>query len=137
MKVHTRFHFKDEKEVTTLYEFETESEMHESGFLSDHRRTTCFVSGGKYYVGGHFGDEFIETRSALETGINGIVALWDANDDIIYFCKKENYNFPADKVGLYADDVLFLTREVDLFYSVHFEERKCRLKKALGLCECE
>lgn len=54
MKEYTRYHYKDEKQVTVLYEFDTEAEMNKSGLLNDPRRTTCFQSGGKYYVGGHF-----------------------------------------------------------------------------------
>lgn len=54
MKEHKRYYYKDEKRLTILYEFDTEAEMNESGFLNDPRRTTCFESGGKYYVGGHF-----------------------------------------------------------------------------------
>ncbi|GHV06450.1 hypothetical protein FACS1894217_05150 [Clostridia bacterium] len=40
--------------LTVLFEFDTEQEMNESGLLQDKRRTTCFASDGKYYVGGHF-----------------------------------------------------------------------------------
>ena len=56
MRKYDRYHFEaDPPEVTTvLYEFDTEDEMKESGLLLDNRRTTCFVSSGKYYVGGHF-----------------------------------------------------------------------------------
>lgn len=43
--------------ITVLYVFDTEEEMNASGLLKDPRRTTCFVSAGKYYVGGHFETE--------------------------------------------------------------------------------
>ncbi len=39
--------------------------MNESGLLNDPRRTTCFKSGEKYYVGGHF-----EAMKKEITGIN-------------------------------------------------------------------
>ncbi len=63
MTKHKQFHFKgvpgtydaDPKGVqTTVYEFNTEEEMNASGLLNDPRRTTCFTSDGKYYIGGHF-----------------------------------------------------------------------------------
>jgi hypothetical protein len=54
VREHERYYFKDEKQLTILYEFDTEEEMNESGLLNDPRRTACFESGGKYYVGGHF-----------------------------------------------------------------------------------
>ncbi|GHU94377.1 hypothetical protein FACS1894208_05340 [Clostridia bacterium] len=63
MKVHSKYHFKGipgtydadpEGVMTVLFEFDDEAEMNASGLLNDPRRTTCFVSGGKYYVGGHF-----------------------------------------------------------------------------------
>lgn len=54
MKEHKRYYYNGEKQVTILYGFDTEAEMNESGLLNDPRRTTCFQSGGKYYVGGHF-----------------------------------------------------------------------------------
>ncbi len=54
MKEYKRYYCKGEKQLTILYEFDTEQEMNESGLLNDPRRTTCFESGGKYYVGGHF-----------------------------------------------------------------------------------
>ncbi len=57
MKIARKYYYRDEKELTILYEFDTESEMKESGLLDDPRRTTCFVSSGKYYVGGHFKDK--------------------------------------------------------------------------------
>ena len=43
--------------ITILYEFDTEEEMNASGLLDDPRRTTCFMSAGAYYVGGHFEEE--------------------------------------------------------------------------------
>ena len=54
MRVHRHYHYMGETQLTILYEFDTEAEMNESGLLNDPRRTTCFESGGKYYVGGHF-----------------------------------------------------------------------------------
>lgn len=54
MKEHSRYHFQGESALTVMYEFDTEDEMKASGFLDDPRRTTCFMSSGKYYVGGHF-----------------------------------------------------------------------------------
>ena len=54
MRVHRRYHYMGETQLTILYEFDTEAEMNESGLMNDPRRTTCFESGGKYYVGGHF-----------------------------------------------------------------------------------
>ncbi len=54
MKEYRRYYYKAEKLLTILYEFDTELEMNESGLLTDPRRTTCFKSGEKYYVGGHF-----------------------------------------------------------------------------------
>ncbi len=63
MKEHSRYYCKDDPDMTTLYEFETEAEMNASGLLKDPRRTTCFISSGKYYVGGHF-----ETAQGNEGG---------------------------------------------------------------------
>jgi hypothetical protein len=40
--------------MTVLYEFDDEAEMNACNLRNDPRRTTCFVSNGKYYVGGHF-----------------------------------------------------------------------------------
>lgn len=57
MREYRRYHFRDETEITILYEFDTKSEMNASGLLGDPRRTTCFVSSDKYYVGGHFAKE--------------------------------------------------------------------------------
>ena len=54
MKEYDRYYYNGEKRPTILYEFDNEAEMNESGLLTDPRRTTCFESGGKYYVGGHF-----------------------------------------------------------------------------------
>lgn len=63
MKVHKKYHFKGipgtypadpDDLITVLHEFENEAEMTASGLLNDPRRTTCFMSNGKYYVGGHF-----------------------------------------------------------------------------------
>jgi hypothetical protein len=54
MKEYARYHFRDELEVTIVYEFDTEEEMKQSGLLDDERWTTCYMSSGKYYVGGHF-----------------------------------------------------------------------------------
>jgi hypothetical protein len=63
MKIHSEYHFEGIKGtypadppdvITVLYEFDTEEEMNTSGLLHDKRRTTCFMSAGKYYVGGHF-----------------------------------------------------------------------------------
>lgn len=57
MREYSRYHFQNEVQLTVLYEFDTEAEMDASGLLKDPRRTTCFVSAGKYYVGGHFETE--------------------------------------------------------------------------------
>lgn len=57
MNEHSRYHFQNEAQLTVLYEFDTEDEMNASGLLKDPHRTTCFVSAGKYYVGGHFETE--------------------------------------------------------------------------------
>ena len=60
MKEHSRYPAKYEPQdapITILYEFDTEDEMNTSGLLHDPCRTTCFMSGGKYYVGGHFETE--------------------------------------------------------------------------------
>ena len=57
MKEHSRYYFKSETVLTVLFEFDTEKEMHESGLINNPRRTTCFMSAGKYYVGGHFEKE--------------------------------------------------------------------------------
>ncbi len=65
MKEYKRYYYKDEKQPTILYEFDTELEMNENGLLNDPRRTTCFKSGEKYYVGGHF-----ETNKKKITGID-------------------------------------------------------------------
>ncbi|MDR1755226.1 MAG: hypothetical protein LBR74_10110 [Eubacterium sp.] len=63
MRIRRRYHFEGTPGVyepdppgviTVLYEFDTEDEMNESGLLRDPRRTTCFMSSGRYYVGGHF-----------------------------------------------------------------------------------
>jgi len=63
MTEHSRYHFKGipgtypadpEGMMTVLYEFGTKDEMKASGLLRDPRRTTCYVSSGKYYIGGHF-----------------------------------------------------------------------------------
>jgi hypothetical protein len=57
MKEYARYHFRDELEVTIVYEFDAEEEMKQSGLLDDERWTTCYMSSGKYYVGGHFENE--------------------------------------------------------------------------------
>lgn len=57
MNLYTRYHFRDEKEMTVLYEFDSEEEMTASKLLDDPRRTTCFISAGKYYIGGHFEED--------------------------------------------------------------------------------
>ena len=66
MKIHNRYRFKgtpgvyppDPDDVTTvLYEFDTEAAARASGLIDDPRRTTCYMSGGKCYVGGHFEKE--------------------------------------------------------------------------------
>jgi hypothetical protein len=54
VKEYKRYRYKTEEQITILYEFDNEAEMYASGLLHDLRRTTCFMSGGKYYVGGHF-----------------------------------------------------------------------------------
>jgi len=63
MKIISKYHFKGvagtyppdpDGVMTILYEFDTEAEMNASGLLHDSRRTTCFMSNGKYCVGGHF-----------------------------------------------------------------------------------
>jgi len=54
MKEYKRYYARGEAEITILYEFETEREMYASGLIEDPRRTTCFMSSSKYYVGGHF-----------------------------------------------------------------------------------
>ena len=69
MKPHSTYRFKgipgtydpDPDGVTTvMFKFDTLKEMNASGLLDDPRRTTCFISGGKYFVGGHFGEEDLE-----------------------------------------------------------------------------
>ena len=66
MKQHSRYHFDGLPGVyeadppgvmTTSYEFETEEELSASGLLDDPRRTSCYISDGKYYVAGHFDEE--------------------------------------------------------------------------------
>jgi hypothetical protein len=57
MREYKRYYHKNEKSLTVLYEFESENEMNLSGFLQDPRRTTCFMSDEKYYVGGHFDEQ--------------------------------------------------------------------------------
>ena len=59
MRLHSNYHFKDDAPhvITTLYEFDTEEDMNASGLLNDKRRTTCFTSSGKWYVGGHFRED--------------------------------------------------------------------------------
>lgn len=57
MRVYSRYQARYEPQgapMTVLYEFDSEEEMKESGLLYNANRTTCFVSDGKYYVGGHF-----------------------------------------------------------------------------------
>jgi uncharacterized protein YjaZ len=54
MKEYKRYFFQNETQVTILYEFDSEAKMKASGLLHDPRRTTCFMSSGKYYIGGHF-----------------------------------------------------------------------------------
>lgn len=54
MRKYKQYYCNGEKQLTILYEFDTEEEMNESGLLNNPRRTTCFESGGKYYIGGHF-----------------------------------------------------------------------------------
>ena len=63
MKIIGKYHFKGVPGVyppdpdgvmTVLYEFDNEAEMNAGGLLHDSRRTTCFMSSGKCYVGGHF-----------------------------------------------------------------------------------
>lgn len=54
MREYKRYFFRDETRLTVLFEFDSESEMYASGMLHDPRRTTCFMSSGKYYIGGHF-----------------------------------------------------------------------------------
>jgi len=71
MKEHSRYHFKGvpgtypadpDGVITILYKFDTEDEMNASGLLNDPRRTTCFTSAGKYFVGGHFEDVACGTK---------------------------------------------------------------------------
>ena len=66
MKLHSKYHFKGipgtyppdpDGMLTLLYEFETEEDARASGLIDDPRRTTCFASGGKTYVGGHFEED--------------------------------------------------------------------------------
>jgi hypothetical protein len=54
MKVYREYYYKNEPELTVLYEFDSEEEVNASGLLDDKRRTTCFMSDGQYFVGGHF-----------------------------------------------------------------------------------
>jgi hypothetical protein len=56
MKLHSRYQFKGDPEgvMTTSYEFDTQEEARASGLIDDPRRTTCYMSSGKCYVGGHF-----------------------------------------------------------------------------------
>jgi hypothetical protein len=56
MKLHSRYRFQDDPAsvLTTCYEFDTQDEARASGLIDDPRRTTCFRSSGKCYVGGHF-----------------------------------------------------------------------------------
>ena len=63
MKEHSRYYYKNEEQITILYEFDSENEMNASGLLRDPRRTTCFISSGKYYVGGHF--EAVEMKTKI------------------------------------------------------------------------
>jgi len=60
MKIHKRYQAYYEpanSPITVTYEFDTEIEMKNSGLIDDPRRTTCYMSRGKYYVGGHFENE--------------------------------------------------------------------------------
>lgn len=57
MKLHDKYYYKDEEILTISYQFDTEEEMNASGLLDDPRRTSCFMSSGKYYVCGHFAEE--------------------------------------------------------------------------------
>lgn len=57
MREHSRYQAKYEPEdapITVLYEFDTEEEVYASELLQNPCRTTCFASGGKFYIGGHF-----------------------------------------------------------------------------------
>jgi hypothetical protein len=56
MKLFSRYHqITDPEDVMTLlYEFDTKEEVNKSKLLHDPQRTTCFMSSGKYYVGGNF-----------------------------------------------------------------------------------
>jgi hypothetical protein len=56
MTIYKRYHHTADPEgvLTICYEFDTEEEMNASGLLNDPRRTSCFMSGGKYYISGHF-----------------------------------------------------------------------------------
>ena len=63
MKEYSRYYYKNEKLITILYEFGSENEMIESGFLRNPARTTCFTSSGKHYVGGHF--EAVKTKTKI------------------------------------------------------------------------
>ena len=43
--------------ITAINKFDTYEEMKASGLIEDPRRTNCFMSGGMYFVGGHFREE--------------------------------------------------------------------------------
>ena len=80
MREHKRYHFEGilglyEADppgvITILYEFDTEDEMNASGLLRNSRRTTCFMSSGKHYVGGHF-----EKTPSGDMGQNEVTIKW-------------------------------------------------------------
>lgn len=78
---------------------------------------------------------FIKTKKATKSNIEGIVALW-GKDNIIYFCKSEDYVFPADVVGVYEDKVLYQTGDTDLYYYItgsesHEKAHEKRLRKLI------
>lgn len=54
MKKFMSYKNKETLQTIIVYEFDDEEEMKNSGLLFDNRRTTCFISSGKYYVGGIF-----------------------------------------------------------------------------------
>ena len=84
INMENRYLFKDEEEFTTMCVFDTDEEMRASGLLYSPNRTTCFVSGGKYYVGGHFDRELKDLLLSGETYKcknlvcdNGKCGFWD------------------------------------------------------------
>jgi len=76
---------------------------------------------------------FIKTKSAIDTGVEDIVALWKHDEDVIYFCKKDDYIFPSEECGVCKENILYKTTDTELFYAAHSAEKQSRLKALLGL----